>query len=208
MTRWVLANGTSPGIGLQVLVAGLVLLLIQWVLGRQAGVMALQSMMFGVLSAATLITGAVSSSMARRSRALWLPAGRTRLELHAWMERQMLRVAVAVGIAVAACALLVWVPFSPRPALPLAYLVPALLVPGLCAGWLGLMQQHHRGFFDALAGTGLAAGIFYGLVQPLYVGTAEAPWMVLAAEIALAVLLREVAYVRWRGADWRRAQQA
>jgi len=70
------------------------------------------------------------------------------------------------------------------------------------------MQQHHRGFFDALAGTGLAAGIFYGLVQPLYVGTAEAPWMVLAAEIALAVLLREVAYVRWRGADWRRAQQA
>jgi hypothetical protein len=32
--------------------------------------------------------------------------------------------------------------------------------------------------------------------------------MVLAAEIALAVLLREVAYVRWRGADWRRAQQA
>ncbi|MBK7117216.1 MAG: hypothetical protein IPH71_14590 [Proteobacteria bacterium] len=208
MTRWVLANGTSPGIGLQVLVAGLVLLLIQWVLGRQAGVMALQSMMIGVLSAATLITGAVSSSMARRSRALWLPAGRTRLELHAWMERQMLRVAVAVGIAVAACALLVWVLFSPRPALPPAYLVPALLVPGLCAGWLGLMQQHHRGFFDALAGTGLAAGIFYGLVQPLYVGTAEAPWMVLAAEIALAVLLREVAYVRWRGADWRRAQQA
>ena len=97
---------------------------------------------------------------------------------------------------------------APRPALPPGYLLPALLVPGFCAGWLGLMQQHQRSFFDALAGIGIAAGIFYGLVRPLYAGMAQAPWMVLGAQIALAVLLREVAYVRWRGADWRRAQPA
>lgn len=59
-----------------------------------------------------------------------------------------------------------------------------------------------------LAGIGIAAGIFYGLVRPLYAGIAQAPWMVLGAQIALAVLLREVAHVRWRGADWRRAQPA
>ncbi len=50
--------------------------------------------------------------------------------------------------------------------------------------------------------------LFHSLVKPLYVGSAAAPWGVLGAQVALAVLLREVAWVRWRGADWRRAQQA
>jgi hypothetical protein len=208
MSRWVMANATPAGLGLQCLLACLVLLVIQWALGREAGMRALQSMMFGALSAVALGAGAVSGSMARRSRALWLSAGRTRLELHAWIERRMLHVALAVGVAVSLAALVVWLLLTPRPALPPAYLFPALVAPGLCAGWLGLMQQHQRSYFDALAGIGIAAGIFYGLVQPLYAGRAEAPWMVLGAEIALAVLLREVAYVRWRGADWRRAQQA
>ena len=208
MSRWVLANATPVKMGLQCFFACLALLTLQWVLGGQSGVKPLQAMMFGVLSAVSLVTGAVGSSMARRSRALWLPAGRTRLELHAWLERQMLGVALTVSAAVALCALLAWLLLTPRPAWSLAYLFPALLIPGLCAGWLGLAQQHQRSFFDALAGIGIAAGIFYGLVQPLYVGSAEPPWMVLGAEIALAVLLREVAYVRWRGADWRRAQQA
>jgi hypothetical protein len=154
------------------------------------------------------VTGVVSSSMARRSRALWLASGRTRLELHAWIERQMLRLALAVSSAVALAALAVWMLFTPRPALPPGCLWLMLLLPGLCAGWFGLMQHHQRSFFDALAGIGIAAGIFYGLVQPLYVGSAEPPWKVLGCEIALAVVLREVAYMRWRGADWRRAQQA
>jgi O-antigen/teichoic acid export membrane protein len=109
-----------------------------------------------------------------------------------------------VGVAAAA----VWLLLAPRPALPLGYLLPALLVPGLCAGWLGLMQQHQRSLFDALAGIGIAAGIFYGLVEPAYAAVSDAPWGILGAEVALAVLLREVAWVRWRGADWRRAQQA
>jgi hypothetical protein len=208
MSRWVLANATPARMGLQCFFACLALLTLQWVLGRESGVKPLQAMMFGVLSAVTLVTGAVGSSIARRSRALWLPAGRTRLELHAWIERQMLGVALSVSAAVALCALLAWLLLTPRPAWSLAYLFPAMLIPGLCAGWLGLAQQHQRSFFDALAGIGIVAGIFYGLVQPLYVGSTEPPWMVLGAEIALAVLLREVAYVRWRGADWRRAQQA
>jgi hypothetical protein len=208
MVRWVLADSTALVLALQCLLACLALLAIQWALGREAGVRPLQSMMFGVLSAVALVTGVLGSSMARRSRALWLPAGRSRLELHAWIERRMLSTVLAVSVAVALAALSAWLLLTPRPALPVSYLFPALLTHGLCAGWLGLMQQHQRSFFDALAGIGIAAGIFYGLVQPLYVGSAEPPWMVLGAEIALAVLLREVAYVRWRGADWRRAQQA
>jgi hypothetical protein len=207
MSRWVLANTTPLALGLQVLAACLVLLAIQWALGREAGLKPLQSMMFGVLSGATLVLAAVGSSMARRSRALWLAAGRNRLELHAWLERQLLRVALAVGCSVLVAALVVWRLLTPHPVLPAAYLFPALVVPGLCAGWLGLMQHHQRSFFDALAGIALGASLFYGVVKPLYVGSA-APWGVLGAQVALAVLLREVAYVRWRGADWRRAQQA
>jgi hypothetical protein len=208
MTRWVLSNATPLGLGLQCLAACLVLLAIQWALGRESGVRPMQSMMFGVLSTVTLVLGALGSSMARRSRALWLPAGRSRLELHAWIERQMLLLMLLVGIAVVLAAFIVWLLLTPRPGLPLRYLLPALLLPGLCAGWLGLMQQHQRSMFDALAGLGIAAGIFYGLVRPLYVGSAEPPWAALGAQIALAVLLREVAYVRWRSADWRRAQHA
>jgi hypothetical protein len=206
MSRWVLANATPLQLGLQCLAACLVLLAIQWALGREAGVKPLQAMMFGVLSAITLVSGGVSSSMAKRSRALWLPAGRTRLELHAWIERRMLTVVLAVSVSACLAALAVWA-LLPRPGLPPQYLFPALLIPGLCAGWLGLMQHHQRSLFDALAGIAIGAGIFYGLVSPLYSGS-DAPWVILGAQVTLAVLLREVAYVRWRGADWRRAQHA
>lgn len=207
MGRWVLAESSAIVMGLQCLLACLLLLALQWGLGRDAGIRPLQSMMFGVLSAVALVTGALGSSMARRSRSLWLPAGRSRLELHAWIERRMLGVVLAVLIAVLLSAVPVLL-LLPRPLLPVAYLLGALAMPGLCAGWLGLMQQHQRSLFDALAGIGIGAGIFYGLVRPLYMGVAEAPWMVLGAQVALAVLLREVAVVRWRGADWRRAQHA
>jgi hypothetical protein len=212
MSRWLLAGSTPVVMGLQCLSACLLLLAMQWALGRTAGPWPLQSMMFGTMAAVALVTGAVGSNMARRSRALWLPAGLTRIELHAWVERRMLAVALAVCLAVALAGVVAWWWFAPRPALPLSYLLPAMLAPGLCAGWLGLMQQHPRGFFDALAGLGIGAAIFYGLVNPLYVGSAEPRWLILGAVLALAVLLREVAYVRWRGADWRTdcppAQQA
>lgn len=206
MTRWVLANGTSPGIGLQVLGRGPGSAAHPVGAGPPASVMALQSMMFGVLSAATLITGAVSqhgAALAGAGLGRSHATGTARVDgtpdaagCRGGGDRGGSLHAARVGAVFTTPGLAAGVPGAGAAGI------------GLCAGWLGLMQQHHRGFFNALAGTGLAAGIFYGLVQPLYVGAAEAPWMVLAAEIALAVLLREVAYVRWRGADWRRAQQA
>ena len=207
MLRWVLAGASPAVLGLQCGAACLALLTIQWALGREAGVLPMQAMMFGALATAGLVSGAVGSSMARRTRALWLPAGRTRLELHGWIEKRLLGVALAISAAVALAACCAWVLFTQRPSLPPSYLFPALLLPGLCAAWLGLMQQHQRSFFDALAGICIGAGIFYGLVRPLYEGSTAAPWTVLGAEVTLALLLREVARVRWRDADWRRAQQ-
>jgi hypothetical protein len=205
MTRWVFANGTPLRFGLQCLLACIGVLALQWALGREAGTRPLQAMMFGALAAVTVVTGAISSGMAARSRALWLAAGRTRLQLHGWMELRMLLAAAAVLGAIAVAAALAWLVVAPRPSLPPAYLFAALLVPGLCAGWLGLMQQHRRGMFDALAGLMIIAGIFYGLVRPLYVGSTEARWEILGGQLALAALLREVAWARWRSADWRRA---
>jgi hypothetical protein len=121
------------------------------------------------------------------------------------MELRMLLATLAVLAAIAIAAALAWVVVSPHPALPPAYLFAALLTPGLCAAWLGLMQQHRRGIFDVLAGLMIVAGIFYGLVRPLYVGSNEARWEILGGQLALALLLREMAWARWRSADWRRA---
>lgn len=207
MVRWVLANQTPLAIGAQCLAACLALLVIQWVFAHAAGTRPLQAMIFGALSLVTLLTGVLGAGMAARARTLLLAGGRTRLELFGWLERQLLRVCLAVGAAVAVAGAAAWFLVTPRPAPSAGYLAAAVLVPGACAAWLGLMQQHRRSLLDVLALLALAGGVFYAVVQPLYAGEAER-WAVVGAEVALAVLLREVATVRWRGADWRRARHA
>lgn len=208
MSRWVLGGATPLRIGMYCLLAGLAVIALQWFLARDSGERMLHAMMFGLLGLTGAVSGMLGSAMAARSRSLWLPAGRTRLQLHGWMERQLLRVVLAVSLALLLAAALVWWLVTPRPALPAPYLAAAVLAPGLAAAWLGLMQQHRHGLFDALAGLAILAGWFHGLVQPLYQDSAAPRWWVLAAQLALAVLLREVALVRWRSADWRRAQRA
>ncbi|MEO6079703.1 MAG: hypothetical protein ABIQ86_07995 [Steroidobacteraceae bacterium] len=81
-----------------------------------------------------------------------------------------------------------------------------MIMPGLAAAWFGLMQQHQRSLLDPLAVLCVAAGWYYGLAQPLFTGSTQPHWEIVAAQFALVVWLREVALVRWRGADWRRAQ--
>ncbi len=208
MTRWLLAGVTPLRLGLQCLLAALAVLALQWVFARGSESRVLNATMFGTLSIVAAAGGAISRAMAGHARALWLAAGRTRLQLHGWTERQMLRVLLAIFAAVLLAGMLVWALATPKPALPVIYLMFAMLAPGLAAAWLGLMQQHRRGLFDALAGLAILASWFYGLVQPLYVDSAAARWDIFAAQLGLALLLREVAYVRWRSADWRRAQRA
>jgi hypothetical protein len=207
MLRWAMGGSTPLRIGLQCLAAAIVMLWIQWILAHDSGMHPLHAMMFGTLALVAAVSGVASSRMAASARSLWLQARRSRLQLHAWMEWRMLAVVSAVFAAVLLVGVALWLA-APRPLLPPAYLFCALLAPGLGAAWLGLMQQHRRSLFDALAGLAVLAGWFQGLVQPLYVGSATARWEVLAAQLGLALLLREVAYVRWRSADWRRVQRA
>ncbi len=210
MSRWLLGGATPLRIGAQCLLAAIVVLAIQWMLAHDSGVHALQAMMFATLSATAMASGAVSRAMAGHARGLWLPAGRSRLALHAWTERQMLLAMLAMLAifgAVTLAGALVWWLVVPRSTLSPVYLLCAVLAPGLASAWLGLMQQHRRSMFDVVAGLAVMAGWFYGLVQPVYVDSAATRWDLLAALLGFTVLLREVAYVRWRSADWRRMQR-
>jgi hypothetical protein len=212
MSRWLLAGVTPLRLGMQCLLAALAVLALQWIFAHGSEPRVLNAMMFGTLSIVAAVSGAISRAMAGHARALWLAAGRTRVQLHGWTERQMLRVLLAIFTAVLLAGGLVWMlaasASASAPALSPTYLFCAMLAPGLAAAWLGLMQQHRRGLFDVLAGLAILAGWFYGLVRPLYMDSGAARWDILAAQLGLALLLREVAYVRWRSADWRRAQRA
>lgn len=207
MARWLLGGATPFTIGLQCLAAALGVLVIQWIFARDAGIRSLHAMMYGTLSLVGVVAGAVSRTMASHARGLWLAAGRTRLALHAWTERRMLVLMLAIFAAVELATTLVWL-LLPRPNLSLGYLLCAVLAPGVGAAWLGLMQQHRRSLFDAAAACGIFLGWSYALVGPLYGGVTSNPWELLGPQVALAVLLREVGLVRWRSADWRRVQRA
>jgi hypothetical protein len=207
MSRWILANHTPLRIGLQCLLAAAAVLLIQWVLAREIDTAVLQATMFGTIAAIGLVSGAVSWSMVARSRTLWLAGARNRVELHRWFERQVLSVWVCVAAAVLIAAGATWLFIVPSPALPPVYLACAVLAPGLCAAWWGLMQQHARSALDVVAVLLIVLGIFYGVLGPLFTRSAEARWDILSALLALALWLRTVAWMRWRGADWRRAQR-
>jgi hypothetical protein len=207
MTRWLLGGATPLTIGLQCLAAALGVLVIQWIFARDAGIRSLHAMMYGTVSLVGVVAGAVSRTMASHARGLWLAASRTRLALHAWTERRMLLVMLAIFVAVELATALVWL-LLPRPNLSLTYLLCAVLAPGVGAAWLGLMQQHRRSLLDVAAAFGIFLGWSHGLVGPLYGGATSNPWELLGPQVALAVLLREVGYMRWRSADWRRVQRA
>ncbi len=209
MTRWLLGASTPPRIGLQWLLCAGLLIAVQLVLAHEydSPPRAVNAMIFGTLSLSAIVIGAISFAIAGRSRGLWLNAGRSRLQLHAWCERLMLRVALAIALPLALLGALVWTFLTPRPALPGSYLLVAMVAPGLGAAWFGLMQLQRRVSLDAIGALLLAAGWYYGLVQPLFTGSAQPRWGVVAAQLALAGLLREVAWVRWRAADWPRNQR-
>ena len=212
MQRWLLSSGTPLTLGLQWGLAMLVLLGVQLIVPRLIGGDSprdwMTAMLFGTLSLAAAVIGAVSWTIAKRSRWLWLPAGKTRLELFRHCERLMLKTILAVVLPMGALSLVLWLVLDLRPSLPPAYLALAMLGPALAAGWFGLMQVHRRISLDGLAGFLLIAGWFAGLIRPLFRGETEPEWRVVLAVLALVVVLREVAYARWRGADWPRTQSS
>ena len=209
MTRWLLGSSTPLRIGLHWLFGAGLLIAVQLLLARlyDSPPQRVNAMLYGTLSLCAIVIGAVSFAIAGRSRGLWLAAGRSRLQLHAWCERLMLRVALAIALPFALIGGLVWTFLTPRPALPGLYLLVAMAAPGLGAAWFGLMQLHRRIALDAVGVLLLVLGWYYSLLQPLFTGSTQPRWGVVAAQLAIAVLLREVAYLRWRAADWSRNQR-
>jgi hypothetical protein len=209
MTRWLLGSSTPLRIGLQWLLGATLLIGVQLLLARayDSPPRMVNAMLYGTLSLSPIVIGAISYAIAGRSRGLWLNAGRSRLQLHGWCERLMLRAALAIALPPALLGGVLWTFLLPRPALPGIYLLVAMIAPGLGAAWFGFMQLHRRISLDAFGALLLVAGWYYGLVLPLFAGSSQPHWGVVAAQLALAGLLREVAYVRWRAADWPRNQR-
>jgi hypothetical protein len=208
MQRWLLSSGTPLTLGLQWGLAMLVLLGVQLVVPRLIGDSPrdwVTAMLFGTLSLAAAVIAAISWTIARRSRWLWLLAGKTRLELFRHCERLMLKSLLAVILPMGTLSLALWFVLDVRPSLPPGYLALAMSAPALAAGWFGLMQVHRKSSLDSLAALLLILGWLSGLIRPLFRGETEPEWGIVLAVLALVVLLREIAYVRWREADWPRA---
>lgn len=212
MDRWLLNSGTPLTMGLHWSLAMLVLLGVQLAMPRLVGgdspAVWVMAMMFGTLSLAAAVNGAVSWTIARRSRWLWLPAGKSRLELFGHCERLMLKALLALVLPMSALSLVLWFSLDARPSLPPVYLALAMVGPALAAGWFGLMQVHRRVSLDGLAVLLLTLGWLCGLIDPLFRGADEARWEIVLAEFALVVLLREIARARWRAADWPRTRSS
>jgi hypothetical protein len=212
MQRWLLSSGTPLTLGLQWGLAMLVLASVQLVVPHLIGADSprdwVTAMLFGTLSLAAAVVGAVSWTIAKRSRWLWLPAAKTRLELFRHCERVMLKSLLALILPMMALALVLWFVFDVRPSLPARYLVLAVLCLSLAAGWFGLMQVHRKFSLDGLAALLLILGWLFGLIRPLFRGKTEPEWGIALAGLALVVLLRGVAYARWRKADWPRTQSS
>jgi hypothetical protein len=211
MQRWLLSSGTPLTLGLQWGLAMLVLLGVQLVVPRLIGDSPrdwVTAMLFGTLSLAAAVIAAVSWTIAKRSRWLWLLAGKTRLELFRHCERLMLKSLLAVILPMGALSLALWFVLDVRPSLPPGYMALAMCAPALAAGWFGLMQVHRKSSLDSLAALLLILGWLSGLIRPLFRGETEPEWGIVLGVLALVVLLREIAYVRWREADWPRARSS
>ena len=87
MERWLLGASTPLRIAAQWFAGAVVLIAIQWLLGRHSPPRAVSGMAFATLSFCAVVTGAVAYSITTRSRGLWLTGGRLRVPLHGWCER-------------------------------------------------------------------------------------------------------------------------
>lgn len=205
MERWVLGGSTPLRIGALWLAGVTVLVGVQLLLGRNSPQHAVAVMVFFTLSISFMVFGSIGWSIAARSRGLWLNGGRSRSELRDWCERLMLRVLVATGTPFVALGMALWWILPVRPALPGLYLLLALMAPALTAAWMGLMQVQYRVVLDLICGLIMLAGMWLTLLQPLISGDG-ARWVLLGAQFALVVVLRQLGVWRWRAADWPRNQ--
>lgn len=203
MERWLLGASTPLRIGAQWLAGAALLIAIQWLLGRSSPPRAVSAMAFGTLSLCTAVTGAIAYSIAVRSRGLWLNGGRLRVPLFAWCERLAWRATLAIVLPIAALGALLWW-WLPPAGVPGLFLLVSTLTMSVAAMALGLMQVRRAGFADAVVGLMILASWWMGVVAPLFEANGRPDRLVIVAQIAVAVLAREIARARWRRTDWAR----
>lgn len=209
MERAVLGLGSFFTIGGAWLLCAGALVGVQLLLARQHELKPIfVAVLFVTLSCAGLAAlGPIGYLISARSRGLWLVGERSRAELHAWCERRLLRASAAILVPFVALTALLWLTLTPRPVLPPAYLLAAMIAPGVVAACFGLVQVGRLNVaVEILCGALVLAGWFFGLAQPLFGRATEAPWRFVVAQLALAAVLREVARRRWLAVDWPRAQ--
>jgi hypothetical protein len=208
MTRWVLGAATPLSMGLLWTMCAIVLVGVQLVIGHDSPPRAVSSMLFGTLSLNALVVAAMAHSAAARSRGLWLHGARQREELYRWCERLLLRVAAAILLPFLLIGAALWWWLPERPALPLGYLLAAIIAPGLLSLWFGLLAVRRSAVLMTVMGLTIFAGWYYGVAQPLASGTSQPRWWLLVAQLGLGVVLRIIAARLWRSRDWLRGRRA
>jgi hypothetical protein len=204
MARWLLGAATPTTLGALWTAGVTVLLGVQLLIGRNSPARAVSAMAFGTLSLNAVVVAAIAWSAAARSRGLWLTGARLRDELYGWCERLLVRVVATILLPFVLLGVALWLWLPETPGLPLGYLLPAIVMPGLMALWLGLLTVRRSAVVLTLAGMAIVVSWYYGVAQPLAAGSGEPRWMLLGAQLAGVVVLRMLAARRWRSLDWPR----
>jgi hypothetical protein len=154
------------------------------------------------LTIVSVVSGAVASLAATRSRALWLRARWTRSELFAHVEGSLWRhQSYALGVLLL---LLVGVGSSVGvPTRVLAFGMVLVALGTALSTYLGLMVTARIGWTDALLAVATMLALMAGALYTSAPTTGKATIVALeAALVALALMFRALAQRRWSLLDW------
>lgn len=210
LVRLLLGGSTAARVSVQWLLAGG--LLLGWLLfiahriGDQEGIAA--HVAFGALVLCPVIVAAQSMAAVRRARALWLASGYSRMELFAFVERPVLRSALAMSLVFCVFLVLLWYALAWHPGLALAEVVLLLLLSSLLLAIHALVRP---GGLDAWWRWPLVVVLcWFTAWKPLtdtdqsaWAGPRAWPWFV--AMVIATIAFHAMARRRWRLDDLPRA---
>ena len=152
----------------------------------------------------SLLPNMSSTEVARRSRTLWLRGSCSREQLFRMSERLSWSALGAVGGPLLSVFIVAWV-FAPHPGSNWMYMLFAMLAPGVCSVYLGLMNVSGWHPIDVIAAILV---VILGCGAPI-VNLAHATedltsrmLLLLSAQLLGALALRWVARERWQRIDW------
>jgi hypothetical protein len=142
------------------------------------------------------------ASILRRTRALWIRGGLSRLELFEKVEK----LSLSCFLWTAGPLLAMWVPvWLHIPATQALYMLALAVSTGLCCVYLSLFDVHRSSQFNPYVLS--FAVLTWALFMPhatLFLFAPDDPWefLVPAAEIAGVLALRGIVQHRWQHIDW------